>query len=87
MKLHDGSAIVLKNLDKGYDPTSRAEALRVLEEAQDNNWLLTGIIYVDPSKPALTELHNLTETPLNRLTEKDLRPAPETMAKINAQMF
>jgi 2-oxoglutarate ferredoxin oxidoreductase subunit beta len=85
--MHDGSAIILKTLEKGYDPTNRAEAIRVLEEASANNWLLTGLIYVDTTKPALTELHNLTDTPLNRLTEKELRPAPETMAKINAQMF
>src|SRR5512135_436405 len=32
--LHDGSVVVLKNLDKHYDPTSRFEALRVMEEAQ-----------------------------------------------------
>ncbi len=87
VKLHDGSSIQLKNLEKGYNPTNRMEAMRVLEEAQENNWLLTGIIYIDPSKPALTELSNLVDTPLNRLTEKDLRPAPETMAKINSLMF
>ncbi len=87
VKLHDGSSIVLKTLDKGYDPTNRADAMRVLEEAQANNWLLTGMIYVDPSKPALTELSNLSETPLNRLQEKDLRPAPETIKKINDLMF
>ncbi len=85
--LHDGSAIVLKNLDKDYDPTDRFQAMRVLEEAQQNNWLITGIIYVETGKPALTELHNLVETPLNRLTEKDLRPAPETIDRINAMMF
>jgi 2-oxoglutarate ferredoxin oxidoreductase subunit beta len=86
--LHDGSAIVLKNLDKEYDPTSRWEALRMLEEAQRENWLLTGLIYVDKSqKPSLVETFNLVETPLNRLTEKDLRPAPETINKINEMMF
>jgi len=87
VKLHDGSAIVLKSLEKDYNPTDRVQAMRVLEEAAENNWLLTGIIFVDPSKPALTELSNLTETPLNRLTEKELRPGPETMKKINDLMF
>jgi 2-oxoglutarate ferredoxin oxidoreductase subunit beta len=87
VKLHDGSSIVLKTLEKNYNPTNRIEAMRVLEEAQQNNWLLTGIIYVETGKPALTELSNLTETPLNRLTEQDLRPAPETIKKINDLMF
>jgi 2-oxoglutarate ferredoxin oxidoreductase subunit beta len=85
--LHDGSQIVLKKLDRDYDPTSRADALRVLEEANQCNCLITGLIYVDPSKPNLTELYNLVDEPLNRLTEKDLRPAPETIDTINDLMF
>lgn len=85
--MHDGSAIVLKNLDKGYDPTSRFEAMRALEEAQRNDWLLTGLIYVDTQIPALADIYNLVDTPLNRLAQEDLRPAPESIAAVNALMF
>ncbi|MEW6028780.1 MAG: 2-oxoacid:ferredoxin oxidoreductase subunit beta [Chloroflexota bacterium] len=85
--LHDGSMIVLKNLEKDYNPTHRWEALKMLEEAQRNNWLVTGLIYVEPAKPSFTDTYNLVDAPLNRLTEADLRPAPETMAKVNALMF
>ena len=85
--LHDGSTVVLKNLDKDYNPTDRWEALRMLEEAQRNNWLVTGLIYVEPNKPTFTDTMNLVDTPLNRLGEADLRPGPETMAKVNALMF
>jgi 2-oxoglutarate/2-oxoacid ferredoxin oxidoreductase subunit beta len=85
--MHDGSIIVLKNLEKSYDPTNRWEALRMLEEAQRNNWLLTGLIYIDVSKPSLGETYNLIDRPLNRLTEQELRPAPETIDKINGLMF
>jgi 2-oxoglutarate ferredoxin oxidoreductase subunit beta len=77
--MHDGSVVILKNLDKDYNPTSRFEALRAMEEAQRNNWLVTGLLYIDTSKPSLTEQYNLVETPLNRLTEVDLRPAPDMM--------
>ncbi len=87
VELHDGSTIVLKNLSKEYDPTNRWEALRMLEEAQRNNWLVTGLIYVEPNKPTFTDTMNLVDTPLNRLAEADLRPGPETMAKVNALMF
>lgn len=87
VSMHDGSVIVLKNLEKDYDPTNRFEALRVMEEAQRNNWLITGLIYVDTSKPNLTDLYNLVDTPLNRLTEEDLRPAPAMMDRVNALMF
>jgi len=87
VRLHDGSSIVLKTLDKGYDPTNRIEAMRTLEEAAQNNWLLTGLIYVAPENPTLSEMQNLIASPLNRLTEKDLRPAPETIQTINDLMF
>ncbi len=85
--MHDGSVVVLKNLEKEYDPTNRYEALRVMEEAQQNGWLVTGLLYVDTTKPTLTEMYNLVDTPLNRLTEADLRPARSMIDKVNALMF
>ena len=85
--LHDGSTVILKKLEKDYDPTHRPAAIQMLEEAQSKNWLVTGLIYIDTSKPTLTEMHNLVETPLNRLTEAELRPAPATLEKINSMMF
>ena len=85
--LHDGSSIMLKKLDRDFDPSDRAESIQVLEEANTCNCLLTGLIYVDPSKPELTELYNLVDEPLNRLKESDLRPAPETIDTINGMMF
>jgi 2-oxoglutarate/2-oxoacid ferredoxin oxidoreductase subunit beta len=87
VRMHDGSVIVLKNLEKSHNPTSRIEALRVLEEGQQNNWLATGLIYISTDKPTLSETYNLVETPLNRLTETDLRPAPAMIDKVNALMF
>ena len=85
--MHDGSMVVLKNLEKHYDPTNRFEALRVLEEAQRNNWLITGLIYIATDKPALADTYELVDTPLNRLEEADLRPAPAMIDKVNALMF
>lgn len=85
--MHDGSMIVLKNLEKHYNPTDRYEVLRTLEEAQRNNWLTTGLIYIVENMPTLSDTYNLVETPLNRLTEPDLRPAPAMIDKVNALMF
>jgi 2-oxoglutarate ferredoxin oxidoreductase subunit beta len=84
--MHDGSLVILKKLDKDYDPTNRWQALRMMEEAQRNNWMVTGLIYLETGRPALTDLYNLPETPLNRLTDPDLRPARETLDKLNAEM-
>ncbi len=85
--MHDGSMVILKNVEKHYNPTNRFEALRTLEEAQQNNWLLTGLIYINTDKPTLSDTYNLVDTPLNRLTESDLRPAPALLDKVNALMF
>ena len=87
MELHDGSTVILKKLDQDYNPTDRFAALRVLEEGQQKNWLVTGLLYVDPEKPSLTELYDLVDKPLNRLEEADLRPAPEMIKTVNDLMF
>ncbi len=85
--MHDGSTVVLKKLEKDYDPTDRSKAFQMLEEAERENLLVTGLIYIDTGKPTLIDTFNLVETALNRLGEKDLRPKQETLEKINAQMF
>jgi 2-oxoglutarate/2-oxoacid ferredoxin oxidoreductase subunit beta len=85
--MHDGSVVILKNLEKDYDPTNRFQAMQVLAEAHQNNWLATGLIYIEEDRPSLTDIYNLVDTPLNRLEESDLRPAPAMIDKINALMF
>jgi hypothetical protein len=35
----------------------------------------------------LIENYNLVDTPLNRLSDQDLRPERQTIDKINAMMF
>jgi 2-oxoglutarate ferredoxin oxidoreductase subunit beta len=85
--MHDGSAIILRKLGRDYDPTDRGEAMRVLEEANSCNCLITGLIYINPDAPTLLSLYDLPEAPLNRLSDKQLRPAPETIQKVNDLMF
>jgi 2-oxoglutarate ferredoxin oxidoreductase subunit beta len=85
--MHDGSKVILKKIELDYDPTDRAEAMRMLEEANAKQWLMTGLIYINPEQPSLMDIYNLTETPLNRLSNDRLRPAPETMKTVNDLMF
>jgi len=85
--LHDGSMVILKKLDRDYDPTNRSEAMHILEEANANNWLITGLIYINNEPPSLIEQYNLTDEPLNRLTEERLRPPRDTIERVNAMMF
>lgn len=85
--MHDGSMVVLKKLEKDYDPTNKWQALEILEEAEKNNWFITGLIYVDPEQPSLYDYLDLIDEPINRTRNEDLRPSPETLEKINQAMF
>lgn len=88
VKMHDGSTIVLKKLDRDYDPTNRGAALRLIEESQNEQVLLTGLVYVEEERPSLTDLYGLPkDRPLNRMTENELRPAKSMIDKANAMMF
>ncbi len=84
--LHDGSTVVLKKLDREYDPSNKVEALRTLEEASQNNWLVTGLIYIDPDEPSMFDMYNLPDTPLNRMKERQIRPDRDSLKKINASL-
>jgi len=86
VNLHDGSIILLKKVGKDYDPTNIFEALRVMEEAELNNWMLTGILFIDTDTPDMYATYNLVDTPLNRLPVEKLRPAPETLELIMDKM-
>ncbi len=72
--MHDGSRIILKKLEHEYDPHDRSAAMSILEEANEKQELITGLIYINPGKPCLVDMHNLTDTPLNRLPEHRVRP-------------
>lgn len=85
--MHDGSTVVLKKLERDYDPTDRAGAIRILEEANAKNWLITGLIYINTNQPSLFDIYNLTEMPLNRLKENQIRPPRESIEKVNEMMF
>ncbi len=84
--MHDGSTVILKKLEQDYDPTDRWQALRMLEEAERNNWLVTGLLYLNTEAPSIYDLYNLPDMPLNRMTETQLRPGRETLRKINASL-
>jgi len=86
VKMHDGSVVILKKLEQEYDPTDKLQALKSLEEAEQNRWLITGLIYVNPDQPSLYDYSNLVDEPLNRLPPEKLRPDEESLAVINDSM-
>lgn len=84
IELHDGSAISLRKLSQGWDPTDRDSTLQTLQAAKRSGEILTGLIYVDPESRELHDVLGTTATPLNQLTEAELCPGEEALARINA---
>jgi 2-oxoglutarate/2-oxoacid ferredoxin oxidoreductase subunit beta len=85
--LHDGSVLRLKKLGADYDPTNVYNALKVLQEAEDREELVTGLIYLNTKMASMFDLYNLPDTALNRLGSERLRPPKEMMDRINKMMF
>jgi 2-oxoglutarate ferredoxin oxidoreductase subunit beta len=86
--MHDGSKIVLKKLDREYDPTDRINAIKTVQEANQEDILLTGLIFVDTSSQSLLDIYDLPkDRALNRIGQDELRPPREALKKINATMF
>lgn len=84
VKLHDGSSLVLKKLDEDYDPTDRAAAIELLEEALKNQVLATGLIYFNPDQPSLQQSEQLIELPLAQLDAQTLRPSEDSLRSVLA---
>jgi 2-oxoglutarate ferredoxin oxidoreductase subunit beta len=86
VRMHDGSVIRLRKLDNGYDPTDRFAAMRLLEEAHQQQEFITGLIYINEGRPSLPELEHLPETPLAHLPVEKLRPSRAALAQVLAEL-
>lgn len=87
VRLHDGSQIVLKKLAHDYEPTDRGAALQLLDEANRNDELVTGLIYINPEQKSIFDIFYLPHSPLNRVPDEALRPSRESLDELNAMMF
>jgi 2-oxoglutarate ferredoxin oxidoreductase subunit beta len=85
VRLHDGSLLVLKKLDREYDPTNRLAAIQLLEEARASQVLATGLIYFNTEQASLQESESLIERPLASLQEDELRPPLESLERVMAE--
>jgi 2-oxoglutarate ferredoxin oxidoreductase subunit beta len=74
VEMHDGSNLRLRKLHENYNPADKANAVRTLMEAQDNNEILTGVFYINTTKPTFIDQLNLVKEPLGTLPESVTRP-------------
>jgi 2-oxoglutarate/2-oxoacid ferredoxin oxidoreductase subunit beta len=95
VKLHDGPRILLRKLktskdgetnghDDGryHDPTDKHAAIKLLLEAREKQEFITGLIYIDESRPTLIDLERIPDEPLARLPESKLRSTPDQLAAV-----
>ena len=87
VQLHDGSFIRLRKLDLAHDPTDRLNALMVIEQARVNHELITGLIYIDESRPSLPALQQLPDMPLALLPAHSLRPPSTALDKVMRALY
>jgi 2-oxoglutarate ferredoxin oxidoreductase subunit beta len=82
VKLHDGPMIKLRKLDRDYDPTNRWQAIQLMEEARNKNEFVTGLIYINETRPTLQQTMQLIDTPLAYQDGAQLRPSREAFARV-----
>jgi 2-oxoglutarate ferredoxin oxidoreductase subunit beta len=84
--MHDGSTLRIKKLGREYDPANKFDALRAIDEAAKRGEVLTGVFYVDTSKPNFMELLELEEAPLATLPESKVRPPREVLDQVMEEL-
>jgi 2-oxoglutarate ferredoxin oxidoreductase subunit beta len=84
--LHDGSHLRIRKLGRDFDPTKRLAALEALEEAESKGEVLTGVLYVNPSKPTFIDLLNLADEPLGTLPESKTRPSRAALEEVMEEL-
>jgi 2-oxoglutarate ferredoxin oxidoreductase subunit beta len=86
VKFPDGSLLRFRGVGRDYDPTNRDKAMRAIHESHAKEEILTGILFVDPSKPDLSTLLGATHEPLTSLPLEKLRPTREQLDSIMESM-
>jgi 2-oxoglutarate ferredoxin oxidoreductase subunit beta len=86
VRMHDGSEMRLRKLDRDYDPTSKTGALHTMAEAHEKGEVLTGVFYVNTKAPSFLEMLHLTDQPLSRLPESVVRPSREALDEIMKEL-
>jgi 2-oxoglutarate ferredoxin oxidoreductase subunit beta len=80
--LHDGSRIVLKKAEQDYDPRDRARAFDYIMRHQEDGQIVTGLLYIDETRPDMHEANKTIGTPLVELPYEDLCPGSGPLAEL-----
>ena len=84
--MHDGSRLRLHKLEEDFDATNKATSIKRLIEARENDEVLTGVFYVNPTAPTFIEMLNMTDQPLTTLPEEVIRPGREVLEQVMEEL-
>lgn len=87
IEMHDGSHVKLKALRADYDPTEKAHAVQLLQEARDKEEFLTGLIYINPHAKDFLSILDLVEEPLATLPADRVRPGKQALDAIMRELM
>ena len=83
--LRGGDTIVLRKIDRDYDPTSRADAFKFLRDRFNAGEIITGLLYVNEHRAEMHELMSNSDTPLSQLPYEGLHPGSAELQKIQGR--
>src|SRR5690348_5443723 len=86
VRMHDGSILRLRKVEEDWDPLDRMSAKIAMQNAKENDEILTGLLYVDPQTADLHDILHTNERPLNTLTQSEICPGLSILDKINAAL-
>jgi 2-oxoglutarate ferredoxin oxidoreductase subunit beta len=86
VQMHDGSHLRIRKLERDFDVTDRLKALQVLEETEARGEVLTGVLYLNTSKPTFLDLLNLADEPVATLPESKVRPPKSVLDTVMEEL-
>ncbi len=86
ISMHDGSVIHLHKLEKDWDPLDRISAMNAVQNSKKKGEILTGLLYMNPESSDLHDMIETSERPLNSLSQSELCPGSDILAKLNASL-
>ena len=86
VELHDGSKLLLKKADSGYNATDRSRVMRYLEHQRARREIVTGLFYINAGLPEMHQIYRTSATPMKDVPFEKLNPGSDALAKLQAGM-
>jgi 2-oxoglutarate ferredoxin oxidoreductase subunit beta len=80
--MHDGSKVLLRKVGADYDPTDHASAFDYLSRHQAQGEIVTGLLFIDETKPDMHDVQALPAQPLCSIAYEKLNPGPAVLKSI-----